>query len=223
MAVKLSALCSGRSLSPERFLVVISFTGWVDSRTIVRLEGVDQFKNSTISSGIKPDIFRPLGIINMTVMIISAWVQSWGRMERQTSVPLISTIFSKENRRYVVRKRHINTWNIVLHLATSMQLTHFLSVCLFVCLFAVYLTTLSAPQAMLTPNGWRIAKDVDGNTVACGGSETRERLWRLSHSGILHGSWDISSPTFRSNLLTSYSVWKGKLTSWSLTGNFLGI
>jgi hypothetical protein len=44
MAVRLSALRAGRPLPPGRFLVLISFSGWVDPRAIVRLEELGQFK-----------------------------------------------------------------------------------------------------------------------------------------------------------------------------------
>jgi hypothetical protein len=54
MAVRLSALRAGRSLSPGRFLILISVRGIVDSRAILRLEGVGQLKNSIIFSGIEP-------------------------------------------------------------------------------------------------------------------------------------------------------------------------
>jgi hypothetical protein len=41
MAVRLAA---GRTLPPERFLVLISVTGWVNPRITVRLEGLDKLK-----------------------------------------------------------------------------------------------------------------------------------------------------------------------------------
>jgi hypothetical protein len=44
MAVRLSALRAGRPLPPGRFLVLISVRGWVDTRDIVRLEGLSQLK-----------------------------------------------------------------------------------------------------------------------------------------------------------------------------------
>jgi hypothetical protein len=55
---RLSALRAGRPLPPGRFLVLVSVGGWVDSRAIVRLEGLGQLKSPIISSGIEPATFR---------------------------------------------------------------------------------------------------------------------------------------------------------------------
>jgi hypothetical protein len=44
MAVRLSALRAAALYSPERFLVLISVRGSVDSRAIVRLEGLVKLK-----------------------------------------------------------------------------------------------------------------------------------------------------------------------------------
>jgi hypothetical protein len=54
MAVRLSDLCAGRPLNRRRFLVLISVTGLVEPRAIVRLEGL----NPMISSGLEPTTFR---------------------------------------------------------------------------------------------------------------------------------------------------------------------
>jgi hypothetical protein len=54
MAVRLSALRADRPLPQGTFLVLISVRGWVDPRSIVRLEGLGQLKNPMTSSGIEP-------------------------------------------------------------------------------------------------------------------------------------------------------------------------
>jgi hypothetical protein len=58
MAVRLSALRTGRPVHPGRFLVLISVRGWVDPEVIVRLEGLGQLKNPMTSSVIEPVTFR---------------------------------------------------------------------------------------------------------------------------------------------------------------------
>jgi hypothetical protein len=45
MAVRLSALLAGHPLPLGRFPVLISVRGWVDTRAIVRLEGLHRLKN----------------------------------------------------------------------------------------------------------------------------------------------------------------------------------
>jgi hypothetical protein len=57
MAVRLSAPRSSRPLTPGIFLVLISVRGWVDPRTIVRLEWLGQFK-IPMTTGIEPAFFR---------------------------------------------------------------------------------------------------------------------------------------------------------------------
>jgi hypothetical protein len=58
MVVRLPALCaSGHPLTPERFMVLISVRGQVDSTAMVQLEGLSQLKNP-MTSGIKPVTFQ---------------------------------------------------------------------------------------------------------------------------------------------------------------------
>jgi hypothetical protein len=58
--VRLSALRAGRPLPPGSFfLVLISFSGYVDPRAIVRLEGLGLLKNPMTSSGIEPSSTVP--------------------------------------------------------------------------------------------------------------------------------------------------------------------
>jgi hypothetical protein len=57
MSVRLSALRAGRPLPPGIFLVLISVRGWVDSRAIVRLQGLGKLKISS-STGFDPATIR---------------------------------------------------------------------------------------------------------------------------------------------------------------------
>jgi hypothetical protein len=66
MALRLSALRAGSPLPRGRFLVFISVRGWVDPRTIVRLGGSGQLKNSMTSSGIDPATFRLVALVYLT-------------------------------------------------------------------------------------------------------------------------------------------------------------
>jgi hypothetical protein len=47
MAVRMSALSVGHASPPERFLVLISVRGWVNSRVIVWLEELGTFGTMT--------------------------------------------------------------------------------------------------------------------------------------------------------------------------------
>jgi hypothetical protein len=58
MTARLSTLRAGRPLTPGRFLVLIPIRGWVDSKAIVKLEGLGKFKNPVTSSGLEPATFR---------------------------------------------------------------------------------------------------------------------------------------------------------------------
>jgi hypothetical protein len=70
MVVRLSALHAGSPLSRGRFLVLISLTGWVDPRAIVRLERLGQFNNPLTSSGNEPDTFGLIGHISIAERMV---------------------------------------------------------------------------------------------------------------------------------------------------------
>jgi hypothetical protein len=57
MVVRLSALRAGRPLFSGRFLVLISLSGRVDTKAIMRLERLGQLKNPMTSSGFKHATF----------------------------------------------------------------------------------------------------------------------------------------------------------------------
>ena len=56
--VRLSALSNGRLYSPGDTVTLISFRGWVDPRTILRPEGLSQWKIPMTISGIETATFR---------------------------------------------------------------------------------------------------------------------------------------------------------------------
>jgi hypothetical protein len=62
-AVRFSDLCSGRPLPPGRFLIIISVSGWVKPKTIVRLEGLGELKKSNDLIGTRTRILPTCSIV----------------------------------------------------------------------------------------------------------------------------------------------------------------
>jgi hypothetical protein len=60
MTVRLYALCTGHSLTPGRFLVLISVRGWVNCKAVMWLQGLIQLKNPMTSLKTEPETFQPL-------------------------------------------------------------------------------------------------------------------------------------------------------------------
>jgi hypothetical protein len=63
MTVRLSALRAGRALPPRNFLVLISVRGWVDPRSILRLEGLGQLKKKIHLIGTRTRDFPVCSIV----------------------------------------------------------------------------------------------------------------------------------------------------------------
>jgi hypothetical protein len=76
MAARLSPLLAGRFLPPGRFLVLISVRGWVDSRAIVRLEGLGTLKIYT-SSGTRPGDLPACRIVPEPTTLPRAPIYGW--------------------------------------------------------------------------------------------------------------------------------------------------
>jgi hypothetical protein len=70
MAVRLLALCVNRQLPAGRFLVLISVSGWVDPRGIVRLEGLGKLKKSNDLIGNRIRDLPPCSIVPQPITIL---------------------------------------------------------------------------------------------------------------------------------------------------------
>jgi hypothetical protein len=64
MVLRFSALSAGQPLPLERFLVLISVRSWVDTRAIVRLEGLGHLKKSSDLIGNRTRYLPVCSIVN---------------------------------------------------------------------------------------------------------------------------------------------------------------
>jgi hypothetical protein len=73
MAVRLSALRTGRSLPSGRFLVLISVRDWVDPRVIVQLEGLGKLKKSNNLIGNRTHDLVAFSVVPQPTALLHAW------------------------------------------------------------------------------------------------------------------------------------------------------
>jgi hypothetical protein len=92
MAIKLSAVRSGRPLPQERFLVLICVRGCVDPRAIVRLEGLDQLKKSRNLIGIRSRNLPACSIVPQLTTLPRVPSGEWGSVKRGGSVSALYSV-----------------------------------------------------------------------------------------------------------------------------------
>jgi hypothetical protein len=87
MYVRFWALLAGRFLPSGRFLVLISVKGWVEPRTIVRLEGFGKFKKIT-SSGTRAGDLPACSIVPQPTMLPRSPEQIQTGIKLSNKIPL---------------------------------------------------------------------------------------------------------------------------------------